>query len=158
MGRLIQCQTLSHTFLNCFCTKNGEFGIGWQGPSGGDPPGLHQVRLKELLDILGNVLGTALVLAEEAEHPQGDVSAAPSMSQMLSRLSESPTPKSSVSLHKHPFNFYFFFLFTPSVSLLCAAHTLAAGTSAVTELNSFIILAFPSQQEMLLKKRCHLLF
>lgn len=154
MGRLIQCQTLSHTFLNCFCTKNGEFGIGWQGPSGGDPPGLHQVRLKELLDILGNVLGTALVLAEEAEHPQGDVSAAPSMSQMLSRLSE--RPKSSVSLHKHPL--ISIFLFIPSVSLLCAAHTLAAGTSAVTELNSFIILAFPSQQEMLLKKRCHLLF
>lgn len=122
MGRLIQCQTLSHTFLNCFCTKNGEFGIGWQGPSGGDPPGLHQVRLKELLDILGNVLGTALVLAEEAEHPQGDVSAAPSMSQMLSRLSESPTPKSSVSLHKHPFNFYFF-VHPLCLPPLCCSHT-----------------------------------
>lgn len=121
MGRLIQCQTLSHTFLNCFCTKNGEFGIGWQGPSGGDPPGLHQVRLKELLDILGNVLGTALVLAEEAEDPQGDVSAAPSMSQMLSRLSE--RPKSSVSLHKHPFNFYFFFYSPPlSPSFVLLTH------------------------------------
>lgn len=65
------------------------------GTQGGDPPGLHQVRPKELLDILRNVLhllaappapGIASVLAEEPEHLQGDVTATPSMSHVLTRL------------------------------------------------------------------------
>lgn len=54
-------------------------------PAGTQWWGLHQVRPKELLGILGNVLlllavPPALGIAEEPEHAQGDVTAAPSMS------------------------------------------------------------------------------